>query len=71
MHLHLTADQAELLLAELDRIFENDRYPRSPRIQALREIRALLKPYPPSARRRFRRSRTSKPPSRGRYRKRR
>ena len=35
-----------LLLAELDRIIENDRHPLSARIQALREIRALLKPYP-------------------------
>jgi hypothetical protein len=41
----LTDEQAELLIAELDRIIENDRYPLSPRIQALREIRALFKPY--------------------------
>ena len=46
MDLHLTDEQAELLLAELDRIIDGDRYPLSPRIQALREIRALLKPYP-------------------------
>jgi len=31
------------LVTELDRIIENDRYPLSPRITALREIRALLK----------------------------
>jgi hypothetical protein len=42
MNLHLTDDQAELLLAELDRVIENDRYPFSPRITALREIRAML-----------------------------
>ena len=46
MDLHLTEKQAELLVAELDRIIENDRYPLSPRIQALREIREQLKPYP-------------------------
>jgi hypothetical protein len=39
MDLHLTDDQAELLIAELDRIIENDRYPLSPRIWMLREIR--------------------------------
>ncbi|MBO0736139.1 MAG: hypothetical protein J2P48_06165, partial [Alphaproteobacteria bacterium] len=45
--LHLTDEQAQLLLAELDGLIENDRYPLSPRITALREIRALLKiPYP-------------------------
>jgi len=33
-------------LAALDRIIENDRYPLSPRIRTLREIRAKLKPYP-------------------------
>ena len=45
MDLHLTDEQADLL-AELDRIIDNDRYPLSPRIRALREIRVLLKPYP-------------------------
>ena len=50
---HLTDDKADLLVAELDRIIEYDRYPLSPRITALREIRAMLKPYPaqPAARR--------------------
>ena len=38
-------EQAELLLAEIDRLIENDRYPLSGR-RAWREIRALLKPYP-------------------------
>jgi hypothetical protein len=33
MNLRLTDEQTELLLAELDRIIENDRYPLSPRIQ--------------------------------------
>jgi hypothetical protein len=69
MDLHLTDEQAALLLAELDRIIENDRYPLSARITALREIRALLKPYPerppmPPPPRRY------EPPSRGRYKRR-
>ena len=46
MDLHLTDEQATLLVTELDRTSENDRYPLSPRLTALREIRALLKPYP-------------------------
>jgi hypothetical protein len=46
MDLHLDDDQAARLVAVLDSIIEYDRYPFSPRITALREIRALLKPYP-------------------------
>jgi hypothetical protein len=70
MDLHLTDEQAALLLAELDRIIENDRFPLSRRIKALREIRALLKPYPvhpprPPPPRQY------EPPSRGRFKKRR
>lgn len=45
MDLHLTDEQAALL-AELDRVTDGDRYPLSARIRALREIRAVLKPYP-------------------------
>jgi len=70
MDLHLTEKQAELLIAELDQIIENDRYPLSPRITALREIRALLRPYParlPAAPP----PRLYEPPSKGRYRRRR
>ena len=64
MDLHLTDEQAELLLAELDHIIDNDRYPLS------RRIRALLKPYPerppaPPPQKRY------EPPSRGRYKRRR
>jgi hypothetical protein len=43
MDLHLTDEQAVLLLAELDQIIENDRYPLSRRIRALREIRACCR----------------------------
>ena len=70
MDLHLSDEQADLLLAELDRIIENDRYPLSRRIRALRSIRALLKPYPerPPPRPPPKRY---EPPSRGQYRKRR
>jgi len=46
MDLHLTDEQVDLLVAELDRIIADDRYFLSPRIQALREIREQLRPYP-------------------------
>ena len=70
MHLDLTDEQAALLLAELDRIIDGDRYPLSLRIRLLREIRAVLKPYPvrpplPPPPKPY------EPPSRGQYRKRR
>ncbi|MBO0735237.1 MAG: hypothetical protein J2P48_01505, partial [Alphaproteobacteria bacterium] len=38
--------QAARLVRALDRLIEDDRYPLSPRVTELREIRALLKPYP-------------------------
>ena len=64
MHFALTNEKAELLLAALDRLIDNDRYPLS------RRIRALLKPYPerppPSPP-----QKPYEPPSRGQYRKRR
>jgi hypothetical protein len=67
MDLHLTDEQAELLVRELDRIIAEDRYFLSPRITALREIRALLKPYPaqPAA---APTPRIYAPPTGGRYR---
>jgi hypothetical protein len=42
----LTDEETAALVAELDHIIENDRYPFSPRIRTLREIRAKIKPYP-------------------------
>ena len=36
---HLTDEQVELFVAELDRIIDGDRYSLSARIRALREIR--------------------------------
>ena len=67
---HLTDEQVALLVTELDRIIDGDRFPLSRRIRALREIRALLKPYPerpplPAP------AKPYEPPSRGQYRKRR
>ena len=69
MDLHLTDEQADLLLAELDRIIADDRYFLSPRIKELRAIRAMLKPYPaqPAA---APVPRIYAPPTGGRYRKR-
>jgi len=71
MDLHLTPEQAELLVAALDRIIENDRYPLSPRIRALREIRAMLKPYPARAAAAAPPQKVYEPPTKGRYRRRR
>jgi hypothetical protein len=70
MDLRLSEEQTAALLAELDRIIDNDRYPLSPRIRMLRAIRAMLKPYPgraplPPPPKHY------DPPARGRYRKRR
>jgi hypothetical protein len=41
-----TDEHAGALLRELDRIIENDRYPLSPRVLTLKEIRAMLRPEP-------------------------
>ena len=60
MDLHLNNEQADLLVAELDRIIDGDCYPLSPRIQALRGIRALLKR--PARRPRRRRGSMNRPP---------
>jgi hypothetical protein len=46
MKLDLTDEETAALVTELDHIIENDRYPFSPRIRTLREIRAKIKPYP-------------------------
>ena len=39
MTLDLTAEESAALLAELDRVIDNDRYPFSPRIRTLTAIR--------------------------------
>jgi hypothetical protein len=47
MKLTLTDEEAAALLAELNRIIRNDRYPFSRRIRLLREIGAKLPSAPP------------------------
>jgi hypothetical protein len=46
MDLKLTDEQSAALVRELDQIIDGDRYFLSPRIKTLREIRAMIKPYP-------------------------
>jgi hypothetical protein len=46
MNLDLTDEETAALLAELDRIIRDDRYPLSPRIRTLKAIRAKIKPEP-------------------------
>jgi hypothetical protein len=48
MQLNLTDEESEALLRELNAIIENDRFPLSPRIRMLRQIRAKLPGAPPS-----------------------
>ena len=44
MNLELTDEQTAALLSELDRIIDGDRYPLSPRIRNLKEIRSMIRP---------------------------
>jgi hypothetical protein len=46
MNLELSDEETAALLAELDRIIRDDRYPLSPRIRMLRAIRAKLRTEP-------------------------
>jgi hypothetical protein len=46
MRLELTDQQTEVLIQALSQIIENDRYPLSPRIVALKEILRQLRPEP-------------------------
>jgi hypothetical protein len=46
MQLELTDEQTTTLLRELDRIIDGDRFPFSPRIRTLREIRGKIRPLP-------------------------
>ena len=39
-----TDEQTAALLSELDRIIDGDRYPLSPRIRNLKEIRTMIRP---------------------------
>jgi hypothetical protein len=68
MNLDLNDVQAETLIRELHHIIQNDRYPLSSRIVALKEILGQLRPEPEHQslppRRHY------EPPNRGRYRRR-
>jgi hypothetical protein len=46
MNLDLTDEEKAALLGELDSIIDSDRFPFSPRIRMLKEIRAKIEPYP-------------------------
>jgi hypothetical protein len=46
MNLDLNDVQAEVLTRELHTIIQNDRYPLSPRVVALKEILGQLRPEP-------------------------
>jgi hypothetical protein len=46
MILEFSDEQAAALERELRRIIDDDRYPLSPRIQVLREIRNMIRPEP-------------------------
>jgi hypothetical protein len=49
MKLDLSEEEATALLTELDRIIEGDRYPFSPRIRTLKEVRSKIRPDPARA----------------------
>jgi hypothetical protein len=65
MNLELNEVQAEVLTRELHSIIQNDRYPLSPRIVALREILTMMRPEP--EREPLAPQRHYEPPSKGRY----
>ena len=65
MNLELTDAQKEALIRELSQIVQNDRYPLSPRIVALKEILGQLRPEP--VREPLPPRRHYEPPSKGRY----
>jgi hypothetical protein len=69
MILEMTDEQTEALIRELSQIIDNDRYPFSPRIRTLKEIRAKIRPEP--AREPLPPVRHYEPPSKGRYNRRR
>jgi hypothetical protein len=69
MTVNLSDEQTAVLLGELDRIIDGDRYPFSPRIRRLKEIRASIRPYP--VREPLPATKHYEPPSKGRYQRRR
>jgi hypothetical protein len=68
MNLELTDEQTNALIRELSQIIDNDRYPFSPRIRTLKEIRAKIRPEP--AREPLPPLPRYEPPSKGRYKRR-
>jgi len=65
MKFDLTDEQTKTLLSELDRIIDGDRFPLSPRIRTLKEIRAIIRPE--SAREPSPAQKSYEPPKKGRY----
>jgi hypothetical protein len=65
MNLALNDVQTEVLIRELSQIIQNDRYPLSPRIVALKEILGQLRPEP--EREPLPPRQHYEPPSKGRY----
>jgi hypothetical protein len=65
MNLELNDAQADVLTRELHSIIQNDRYPLSPRIVALKEILGQLWPAP--EREQLPPKKHYEPPSKGRY----
>ena len=65
MNLELTDEQTEALIRKLAQIIQNDRYPLSPRIVALKEILGMTRPEP--EREPLPPRRHYEPPSKGRY----
>ena len=66
MNIQLSDEQAAALERELRRIIDDDRYPLSPRIQMLREIRNMIRPEP--NRKPLPEPKRCEPPRGGRYR---
>jgi hypothetical protein len=71
MNLELNEVQAEVLTRELHSIIQNDRYPLSPRIVALKEILGMMRPEPARAAAAAPPPRIYAPPTKGRWRPRR
>jgi hypothetical protein len=67
----LNDEQTEVLIRELSQLIENDHYPLSPRIVALKEILGLLRPEPTRAAAAAPPPRIYAPPTKGRWRPRR
>ena len=65
MNLELTDEETAVLARELDAIIRNDRYPLSPRVQALGSVLVKIKPEP--SREPLPPPKVYEPPRKGRY----